>query len=532
MQKFKNNLKSLFKNQTFLVCLVFIVFALFIFLEHHYAWFYHDDYGYGSLSYAYDANITGHSFTIQELGDFLTGHYLNWGGRVLYFAVNCIILALGVHAWRIIQSIVIIGIFFIIYKLLSAILNKIPRSTIALLTVIPYGFISIMVARSGIFWVTASVLYIFPLLPLLGLILMYKQSSNHLSIFQKILMCILIFVSTFSYEQISAAAMCFVGLALVNKWLKTKHFPKFEFVLMLFAALGFGILMLAPGNAIRMAHPTSAEFYALPLLERLCTGLFNIFDNFFSNSNAIFLFIFLGLSIVTAFYNLKTPLSKHKAIRALNAIAALSNIIVFLFSTIFSANGGYVSFLGFLPDHLVYRIISLAILTAQCLLILYSYFSYLYKQKHYILTYFVICALASLCVMIVAPYFPSRSMLVFEFLFFPIFTVVLIGFYSNRRTKQYALYLYVSLTLISVVNVVQIIHGYHANDAANRYNDTILNSTSDRIQNGEQITSITLQKLPQPLYGSDQPYQEGGSYILNWIREYYNLPPDLEIIYE
>lgn len=533
MSKIKNNLIALFKNQKFLVFFIFAIFTILIFLEHHFTWFCHDDFGYGSLSYAYDAGITGHSFGISELGDFLAGHYIHWGGRILYFAINCIILSLGVHTWHIIQSIVIVGIFFIIYKLLSQILDKIPRSLIALLAVIPYGFISIMVARSGIFWVTASVLYIFPLLPFLSFILMYKNISNHCSLIKKILLCILIFISTFSYEQISAATLCFITLVGVNKWLKTKKFPGFEFILFLFATLGFGILMFAPGNAVRMAHPTSADFYALPLFQRFAVGVSNILTNFFSNSNAIFLFIFLGLSVAVAIYNIKKPLSKHKIIKTLDIVTALSNSVVFLFNTIYSVNGGYASFFRLSSSHRLVQYVSIIILVIQCLLILYSYFTYLYRKKHFLLTYFVICALASLCVMAVAPYFPLRAMLVFEFLFFPIISDVLSSVYLNRQTRNsFAPFLYASITLISIFNIIQITHGYYINNAANSYNDTLLKTTSEKILNGENIESITLKKLPEPLYGSDQPYEENNSYIITWMLRYYSLPQNLKINYE
>ena len=526
-------IKALFVSKKFLVFAIFLIFSILVILGHHFAWLYHDDYAYGSLSYAYDTQIIGHSFSPSELGEFLAGHYVNWGGRILYFAVNCILLGLGVHAWRIFQSIVIISIFICLYFILKHYFTKIAHWKLALLTVCSYGFISIMVARDGIFWATASALYLFPLLPFLGFVIMYNNlPQHHTSIFYKIILCLLIFISTFSYEQISVAALSFIALSLIYNWFITKKFPTFDFILFATDLAGFLILMLAPGNAIRMTHPTSAEFYAMPFLSRIVTGTNNVLSNFFSSSNTIFLFFLLASSIIAAVHNSRHPISSCKPIKCLNSIALFSNCIIFIFNTIFSVNGGYYSFITAISDNHLFHLLATFIVTIQCLLLIYSFCIALYQKKQYILAKFSLCALAALCVMVVAPYFPARAMLIFEFIFFPIIASFILSLESFKPYLNYAPFLYLSISLISLANVIYIIRGYQINNSANSYNHNLLVQTSEDIKNGNDISSIKLLKLPDSLFGSDQPYQENRSYILDWMKRYYALPQDLIVTYE
>lgn len=85
---------------------------------------------------------------------------------------------------------------------------------------------------------------------------------------------------------------------------------------------------------------------------------------------------------------------------------------------------------------------------------------------------------------------------------------------------------------MSIYNIFTVTKGYHRNNSANKENDKILLETSNKIKNDEDISMIELNKLPNLNYSSDQPYMGNRDYILMWIREYYDLPEDIEIIYK
>ena len=67
---------------------------------------------------------------------------------------------------------------------------------------------------------------------------------------------------------------------------------------------------------------------------------------------------------------------------------------------------------------------------------------------------------------------------------------------------------------------------------ANQYNDSVLISSAQKIQSGEKLDKIVLKKLVDPTYGGDMPYYENCEYILEWMKNYYSIPQDVEIIYE
>lgn len=528
----KNSLTRFIRSKSFPVFLIFTIFGIIVLIQHHFVWFYHDDFGYGSLSYAYNTGITGHQFSLGQLNDFLIGHYIHWGGRILYFAINCILLGLGIHAWRIVQTIVIVVIFYCIYKLIVTYCRNIAHWKIALLAVISYGLIGIMVARDGIFWATASVLYLFPFLPLLLFVLLYRNNVSHFKPYLRtIILSILIFVSTFSYEQISVATLGFIMLTTITNWIDNKKLSKTDLILCLSGLAGFLILMLAPGNAVRISHPTSIEFYALPFFERLILGLKNILSSFFSSANSLFLFFLLFTALIASTINLRKPFTNNKFVKTLNCLAVLSNSIIFLFSTIYSVNGGYYSILSSLSSNGLPQFIVLSLITIQCLLIIYSFASLFFQLKHYVLLRLSICALASLCVMIVAPYFPSRATLVFQILMFPSIIFVLSLLLRQRQVRTYNNYILVSLTFLSLSNILYITLGYYSNNAANQANDQTLTETANKIKAGESIKSIELKKLPNPLFGSDMPYETDREYILTWLKRYYSLPEDIIITY-
>ena len=65
--------------------LIWSAFFIFLILQHNMVWLAYDDYGYVSLSYVVDVGKTGNEYTIIDVIKYLYAHYMQWGGRVLYF---------------------------------------------------------------------------------------------------------------------------------------------------------------------------------------------------------------------------------------------------------------------------------------------------------------------------------------------------------------------------------------------------------------------------------------------------------------
>ena len=499
--------------------IIFIIFFLLVLLQHQFMWLYHDDYGYASLSYAYNVEgVSGHTFNLTQLFDFLIGHYNNWGGRVLYFGIECLLLSKSLFLFKLVQSIVITFIFYYVYKILKK-YTKFDDYILAILSICCYGFIEIMVIRTGIFWPTASVLYVFPLLPLLMFI--YHYDSKNKKIFHNILMAILIFFAAFSQEQIAVAAVSYIGIITIYEFVKTHKIDKKNIIMLLVALIGFSILMLAPGSKIRMDHPSNEDFYTLSIFGKIIRNYPNLIVNVFSHYSKIFVSLFFMSITYLSYKNYKEKSNW------INIISLLS-IIIILFTTLLS-NGVYFDVIYNLFNNKLLKFMVLGVFTIQLLLIFYSLTIHFIKAKNLKFLWIIYIAILSQAAMIVAPYFPLRSAIIFEILFF-IIIIYSICDYLNK--KEFKIIIIMGLLFVSLLNLFSITIGYYRNNYVNKQNNKILSETSKKIKNGENISEIKLNKLADLTYSGDQPYTKNNGYILIWIIEYYDLPEDIKINYE
>ena len=216
------------------VLLIFIIFLVIILIENHFVWLYHDDYGYASLSYLPGfTGCKGMSCSIKDMLSFLKYHYNNWGGRILYFFIEILLLKGGLELFHIVQSIITMFIFYLIYKIASR--NK-KNIYLAMVTVLCYGLIEMGVLRSGIFWATAVVLYLFPMLPFLLFVYIYK---SNIKIRKKILCLILIFISCFSQEQVGVLCISYVGLYFLYDIIKSKKINISNLIMLISGGVDF-----------------------------------------------------------------------------------------------------------------------------------------------------------------------------------------------------------------------------------------------------------------------------------------------------
>lgn len=518
--------------------LIFIVFAIFfglVLFQHQFIYLYHDDYGYASLSYGYNvAGVTGNSFNLSQLFAFLIGHYKVWGGRILYFFIECFCLSKGLWFFRFIQSIVITLIFYYIYKIISRVFERKYNLLISILSICLYGIIDIMVARFGLLWASASVLYVFPILPLLMFIYYYDSEKNEG--FRTILLVILIFAASFSQEQIAVATLSYMLFIFLTNLFKNRKLNMRDLILLIAGIAGFALLMLSPGSKIRMTHSSNQGFYELGLYAKLNKSIPETIYGLFSSYAKIFWSIsFIILSYIS-YFNLKNKNQSYKNRKILNLLNTLSLLSILIIScfTLFT-NKVYFEYFEYMFQNVIINKILIIFYIFQLLLIIYSITIYFISKKNYIILYLSYAAILSQVAMFMSSYYPLRSLLVFQFLFYPIILYVVFDFLkqfkinSNNKILKLAC---LSFAFISFVNYYSITRGYYRNSFANKENNQILVDTIQKIKNGEKIEKIVLHKLPDILYAGEQPYTEGYEYILTWLREYYDLPEDIIISYE
>lgn len=164
----KNNLKKILP----FIVTYFIIFIILL-IQHNVVHMYYDDFGNASLSYATTIdNVVKTNFTFKQLIDEAIFTYFNFGGRILYGIIVTLLLKNGIKPFMITQVFVIIGIFYMISSIVTKITKK--KSIIyPILCMILYMLFDISFLRHGIYWASASILYLWPLLPFLTLINYY-----------------------------------------------------------------------------------------------------------------------------------------------------------------------------------------------------------------------------------------------------------------------------------------------------------------------------------------------------------------------
>ncbi len=498
------------------VLLIFVIFFLLVLLEHQFIYMYHDDYGYATLSYAVDINNVGINYPFSLIFTFLYKHYMLWGGRVLGYFYECSLLKMGLFYYRLAQSLVITGIFYFIYKILKSKVNM-KDNILALLVVSMYGFLEIMLLRNSVFWISASVHYLWPLLPFFGLVYLLNKDKFNLP-----LMIICTILTACSHEQVGFMCTSYLVLTIIDdKWFKKRKIAKEKWLLLIISIIGFGFMMLAPGNKVRLASPTSNNFENISLFAKLRYTIPALINGVFEVTSSMFLNLLL---VVISYMSIKNLKKYHNK---LLYIVCLSNLFITIFSL--TKNGFlYFNYFQSFTDNkflllLIYLVYGLQIFLMIITVILY------YLENHLMVKLFL-AGLSSLAVMIVAPYFPSRSNLPFYFICFLVIILTINDMVVNLDKKTVNL-IVLAILGISMLNYGTITYGYYKNSAVQKENDKVLKDASQKIKAGEKIESVVYKKLPYILYSGDQPYIEGFDYIEAWIKNYYELPKDIKFIY-
>lgn len=527
------NIKKLLNKKNYIIIFLFVLFLLFLIYQHQGLYLYFDDYGYASLSYAYNMeNVKGLEYNIGDIMQFAQGHYNVWGGRMLFLTLEIVsIHYLGLQGFRIIQSIIILGIAVLTYLILKNIFKlKEGSIKLAILSIVSYGVIEIVIFRSGIFWISASVLYIFPIaffLLFLYLYMKYKENINFKNKTVKniyiLAMAISIFAATFSQEQIAIAAVALIGILTIYNNTKNKETSKIDIAMCVIALVGFTILMIAPGNEARKLSPSSGGFYDRPFIERTIDDYKAIVTKNFNGATRIFSLLFLGATAYCSFKNEK----EKKGMKWLNHISCISIAIIVGFSFIYP-NGYFEKLLQESPS-IIKTYATVAVSAVQVILMFYSLTVYLWDKKHIYLVAILFAGIISQAAMLVAPGFPERSAVIFEILMNVLMIKILTDI--GLENKQVYYYLAIPIVIICCLNSYHITKGYHLNIEVNKYNDAKLLETKQKIEQGEKIEKITLKKLKDDRFGYDQLYQ-GILMVKTYICEYYDLPSEIEIQYE
>lgn len=491
-----------------------IVFAFLIFIQHRYAFIFFDDYGYASLSYGWNENTSGMAYTLSDVFRFLKWHYFNWGGRVLYFFFEIMTIKIGgVELIQTVQAVIIILICIVSGKIVAILTECDEQQSIAL-SLILYGTFTLRTVRDGIYWYSASVSYVWPLLPLLGCIYFMILLDKKETVFRKYAAVLLAFPAAFSQEQMSVLIIAWIAMImLLTLWKQKKlsgkiSIPLYYICINVSAVAGGMITILAPGNFARASGELYDEYYSKHILVRLIENIGKIVNTNIGFWNWIFLIImtiFCGTAATVYFKSRK----------------------IFTMTCIFA---GYYIVEQFISNPLVIGAIVRVIWAVFFFAVLSMYY---YRKENYWFLSMLMAGICSQGVMIVSPAIYTRCHTMMEFILHIMLAECIVSIvksdFINRIWRYNAgFHLFtVILCLYALLNFCYIIVGYKENDEINKINHYKLTEAGKKYQEGNAVEKLELYKLYDDKYTTCMPYQEGYEYIEWWMKKYYELPLDV-----
>lgn len=484
---------------------VFILFGLFVYVQHQFVYMYFDDYGYVSLTYGCSIGNGGVDYSLVDIFRFLKWHYLNWGGRVIPFFAEILILKQGLWLMRIIQTLVIIGIYVIMYRTLVVQDNR-KNIIISIILVSLFASIGILQMKNGVYWFTASVLYLWPMLFfLLSILLQRKKNKTKKCV---IFNAILFFLAGFSFEQYAVMVIVYALFVLILEKVNNHKISIDNFVICASGIVGAMCELLAPGNFVRNSSNLYEKFYETPFIPRTIENLKKLLQINLGYSNEIYV-IFICVAIGGVIVNLFVNGKINCRIRDISIGALIFLVIGYILCRVKNVSG------------IVY--IEGCIALMFCV---YASIYFVYSKRYYCLG-LLLAGICSQGMMIVSPAIVERCALPFTFIMHFLLAIEITE--VSVKNKIYLNIIIGILVIASWVNYAIILHGYRGNSTINEINHYKLVEKSERISAGEDIDSIILYKLVDDTYASDMPYQQ--NFMEAWWKEYHNLPQNIRFVW-
>lgn len=515
---------SVLKSRLFIILAVYYVLLL---IQHSLVYMYYDDYGYLSLSYrvGIPETIQGTDFSFLNLLQFLHAHYMGWGGRLLCFFTEIVFLKGGFWVFRIVQPFVIVLAAYFSFKLAKLYIRKNLNLLLALICSF-YFLISIWVLRDSLYWATASFTYFWPLVIILPAIYFFiKQERTQKN---SIWLIIFFFICGFTYEQTGVMPIAAGGVFIIVRFIQKKKIALNTLLPVLACVAGYLILVLAPGNFMRIE--LFPEWYYQPLTaERLATRFLTLAQILFTSDGGKYTSIAMAVSTILA----SVMLIRRSKIKQDNTKSATWKTAVKTINIAGLALGIFST--AYFSVRLFSGAVS-AIDDPVCMLffifssVFFVYYFIMKNQK--LMVPLFLAGLASLGVLLVSPVIVFRSSTPALFVYFIVMGMIYCEFITGTRRKWLNLVYIAPLAMMMFFNYSTILRGYAINVPANEYNQQVLEQAQQQIKNNVSVTQITLHELKDDIYGNGMPYQWDKTFLAPWIKEYYDLPDYIQFTYE
>lgn len=511
-------------NYKILTMMTFVLILIGFIMQFRLVGMYYDDYGNASLSYGYDSShIRGTDYTLNDLLTWAKWIYFNWSGRVLYALFLIPLLKSGSDLYMFVEAIVLTLIFVYMYKIVKryAGIEK-DNPLIVIGFVIMYGLLYGTILNWGIYWASASVLYLLPVLPFLIFIEMYDKVESKITCHEKVTsssylkLFLLIPLITLSQEQVGGAFLVWLICRIVLGHIKTeKKYLKLDILVVLWTSLTFIIMFGAPGNWVRMNG--SGEFAQLSLFGKVKHNL-PILLMVLVDGDLIGINTLLWVSGVLMISALCIITRQKRHIFWFVGIIPYGYTILERFLSLMNYHNPIWS------EKLRYTSFILFILVMFFLML--RFFLVINKIAFVAV---MISAVASVACLLISPVHPYRATLPYVFLCMIFIAICFSIFYKVCNNIIMQLIVGVMICIVasfSTNNLMKTYEGYEKNAFIDSYNISVLEE-----YNGKD-TEMVLLKYVNEEYRGPAAHDELFSATETWMKEYYNIPYEVEFVWK
>ena len=531
---------------------VFAAFYVFLLMQFGNVFIYYDDYGYLSLSYGTNIDVAGAEYSFSELLAFMKGHYFNSNGRLLYMFLYCFVHMLGgIRGVQVFMATAVLAValllFFTARRMLEGRLEaekvsgdgtkeeggelqgRLSPGALAALAAficLLYGTLGIMVQRMGTYWYAASFIYVVPAVAFLVFAVYFYRTvllpkGEKPGIRRMCLCAALGFLAAWSQEQWFVTTISFVVICLGVKLWRDRRLELYEILTFLACAAGGLIIILSPAVSARMNSAGNAEFSSLSLFGKLGRNIPLLMNLFFSGENIRYLMFFFPMMIFMG------CMAAAKDRKLLPLHLGFSAVSAAMFAGVFRKQKLHV----FAPG-------AYSALTAN-LLLLYIAFCFaevilFYRAEKQIFGSAVFAAaVLSVGSAAIVPEVPLRIFYPFLYLSWLLLAYLYgrILLIEARRIPLSAACTLAFLVMISIPNLKSIYTGYKMNYQVLMYDDAVFKKSAEAIRQGADIETIEVYELPDLLCKNEVVYDENFSFMIAWMRQYYDLPEYVEFEY-
>lgn len=479
-----------------------IFFGLFLILYQS-IFMYSDDFRYGEAGKGNLIQI------VQYMGE----HYRTVNGRTIVHTLAILFTKCDLFFWRLVTPAVIALLLLLTAKWISADKKEYQKLTVIMLFL--YLFMPVGVLQQSAYWLSGSFNYVYPMLPILGLGILMKNSIQHGKANYWLLP--LGFLAGASMEQCGMIALgiCILTM-LYQKFFEKKRLLLCHYLTVLITAVGYITIFLSPATKERVGQESGQ------------IGLFQntyriLFEKWFQ-SKEMFLFVFITIICMTFWLVYFTK--KSVGWRWLN-IACLAILLLFL-----PFMAMQVFHIGYVPANIVSRGITFLFgCTFYFSLAYLGILLYLKNKKETVLIC-TILAFGSQFMLIAARYIGFRNNFPSMLLLFPFLAETLLQWLKSisaeaKSTRVILKIGGVFLLVFALMNTCSVFYGYSKNAQVYQKN---LDAIQAYHENPEDV--LNLWNLPYQDYRWYLPMDDETGWQEKAFKTYYHINDGTKVIFQ